>query len=243
MREVKAAARKQEAENAKQRERQEDITERIERITWEHGENPKKPTTINKLTKLKFKGAICIRSSTEPGFTDKIIKKYKNKKICFVPEFLRERCAKKDFLYNHNLLAVGTRDKKVFNLIKKTHGKLPKNTIKLRPTEAEILKYYINVYASMRVTFANIFYEISKNFKCNYNNILKSYIKTGRGSPEMYLKVNKNLRGYAGICLPKDTVAIISLIKKLKLNFDLIKSIDSDNKKFKKTVFKGMRFN
>ena len=67
MREVKAAARKQEAENAKQRERQEDITERIERITWEHGENPKKPTTINKLTKLKFKGAICIRSSTEPA--------------------------------------------------------------------------------------------------------------------------------------------------------------------------------
>ena len=96
---------------------------------------------INKLTKLNFKGAICIRSSTEPGFTDKIIKKYKNKKICFVPEFLRERCAKKDFVYNHNLLAVGTHDRKVFYLIKKTHGKLPKNTIKLRPTEAEILKY------------------------------------------------------------------------------------------------------
>lgn len=197
---------------------------------------------IKKLIILKFKGAICIRSSTEPGFTDNIIKKYKNKKICFVPEFLRERCAKKDFLYNHNLLAVGTYNKQVFDKIKKAHGKIPKKTIKLKPTEAEILKYYINVYASMRVTFANIFYEISKKFNCNYNNILKSYIATGRGSPEMYLKVNKNLRGYAGICLPKDTVAIISLIKKLKLNFSLIKSINMDNKKFKKTVFKGMRF-
>lgn len=196
---------------------------------------------IKELAFLKFKGAICIRSSTEPGFTDKIIKKYKNNKICFVPEFLRERCAKKDFLYNHNLLAVGTYNKKIFNLIRKAHGKIPKSTIKLKPTEAEILKYYINVYASMRVTFANIFYEISKKFNCNYNSILKSYINTGRGSPEMYLKVNKSLRGYAGICLPKDTVAIISLIKKLKLNFELIKSIDSDNKKFKKTVFKGMR--
>ena len=57
----------------------------------------------------------------------------------------------------------------------------------------------------------------------------------------MYLSVNKFLRGYAGICLPKDTKAIISLLKKIDLNFDLIKSIESDNNKYKKTVFKGMR--
>ena len=58
----------------------------------------------------------------------------------------------------------------------------------------------------------------------------------------MYLSVTKNLRGYAGICLPKDTKTIISLLKKLKLDFDLIKSIHTDNQKYKKTIFKGMRF-
>ena len=58
----------------------------------------------------------------------------------------------------------------------------------------------------------------------------------------MYLSVSKYLRGYAGICLPKDTRAIIALLKKLNLKFDLIKSIEFDNKKYKKTVFKGMRF-
>ena len=44
-----------------------------------------------------------------------------------------------------------------------------------------------------------------------------SYIDTGRGSPEMYLSVSKYLRGYAGI-FPKDTRAIIALLKNLILN-------------------------
>jgi UDPglucose 6-dehydrogenase len=196
---------------------------------------------LKDLNKIKYKGVICVRSSTEPGFTEKMIKKYRNKKICFVPEFLRERCAKDDFINNHQLLAVGTTSKKVYKKIVKAHGSYPKNKKMLKPTEAEILKYYINLFASLRVTFANIFYEICQKFNCNYNEVKSSYVKTGRGSPEMYLSVHKNLRGYAGVCLPKDTLAIRILLKKLKLNFKLIQAIDSDNSLFKKTVFKGMR--
>ena len=116
-------------------------------------------SVIKDLHSINYKGIICIRSSTEPGFTEKVIKKYKNNRICFVPEFLRERMAKKDFIENHELLAVGTKSKKIFKEVVRAHGKLPKNTKMLSPTEAEILKYYINVFASLRVTFANIFFE------------------------------------------------------------------------------------
>jgi len=202
--------------------------------------------TVEKIIRLlnnkKYQGIICIRSSTEPGFTQRMINKYQNKKICFVPEFLRERCAIQDFTKDHQLLAVGTKSKKIFNIVVKAHGYFPVNKEMLTPSEAEILKYFINLYASLRITFANIFYEIANKFDSNYNKIKNCYIKTGRGSPKMYLDVNSKLRGYAGICLPKDTKSIIHLIKKKKLKFDLISSIHSDNKKLKKTVFKGMRF-
>jgi len=57
----------------------------------------------------------------------------------------------------------------------------------------------------------------------------------------MYLDVNPNLRGYGGMCLPKDTQAIASLLKQLDLDFELINSVHTDNEKFKKTVFNGMR--
>jgi len=57
----------------------------------------------------------------------------------------------------------------------------------------------------------------------------------------MYLDVNKDLRGYAGMCLPKDVRAITYHMKKMRINFKLIDQIDLDNNKLKKTVFKGMR--
>ena len=65
-------------------------------------------------------------------------------------------------------------------------GKLPKKSIMLKPTEAEILKYYINIFASLRITFANIIYEICNKFDCDYEKIKNSYIETGRGTPKMY---------------------------------------------------------
>ena len=49
---------------------------------------------IKELTKINYKGIIAIRSTVEPTFTERMIKKYKNSNICFVPEFLKERSAK-----------------------------------------------------------------------------------------------------------------------------------------------------
>ena len=38
--------------------------------------------------------------------TDKEFReKYKNLRLYFVPEFLRERCATEDFIYNHNTVS------------------------------------------------------------------------------------------------------------------------------------------
>ena len=57
----------------------------------------------------------------------------------------------------------------------------------------------------------------------------------------MYLDVSEDLRGYGGVCLPKDTRAIINLIKKLDLDLQFFDTVDSDNSKFKTTIFNGMR--
>jgi len=43
------------------------------------------------------------------------------------------------------------------------------------------------------------------------------------------------------MCLPKNVKAMISLTEKLKINFNLLKSVDEDNKKLTTTVFNGMR--
>ena len=195
---------------------------------------------ISQISKLRFKGIICIRSTVNPGFTSSLKKKFKNLTICYSPEFLRERMARYDFVKNHRVLAVGTNNEFVYKKICQAHGRLPWHRVMMKPEEAELLKYFNNAFASTRIVFANIFYEISKRFKCNYDKIKSSYILTGKAS-NLYLDVNKGLRGYAGPCLPKDTKALSNLIKKLNLKFKLIESTISDNKYLKKTVFKGMR--
>lgn len=187
-----------------------------------------------------YAGVIAIRSTVEPGFTNKMIEKYSNDKICFVPEFLHERSAKFDFIENHSLCLIGTNNLDAFYKIRDSHGDLPKHIKQLSPTEAELVKYFNNVYAALRVTFANNMYEICKKLDADYTKIKNTYVLTGK-TMNKYLDCNDDMRGYAGMCLPKDTKALIHLMKKLNIDLDLIKSIENDNNKFKKTVFKGMR--
>ena len=199
-------------------------------------------SVIDELAEINYKGIIAIRSTAVPGFTQSMIDKHKNLTIAFVPEFLRERCALDDFLNNHKLLAVGTHDIWVHRKMVQCHGELPQNVVHLTPNEAEVLKYYNNVYAAVRVTFANVMYEICEKLDCDYNTIKNAYIKTGKAI-DMYLDVYPELRGYGGMCLPKDTKALASLIKKLDLPFNLLDVVTEDNSKVKKTVFNGMREN
>ena len=195
---------------------------------------------IRELNLFNYKGIVAIRSTVEPGFTKNIIAKYKKMNLCFVPEFLRERCASDDFINNHELLAVGTDCVLTFRKVVEAHGALPKNVIHLTPTEAEILKYYNNLYAALRITFANIMYELCEKYNTDYTIVKDAYIKTGKAK-DMYLDVTDNLRGYGGMCLPKDVSAINHLFKKLNLDYTLLNSVEEDNKKFKTTVFNGMR--
>jgi len=191
------------------------------------------------LKKNDYKGIIAIKSTVKPTTTQKLLDET-NMKICFVPEFLRERCSISDFVENHDLLVVGTESIEIFNIIKNCHGHYPKNIEMLKPTEAELLKYYSNVYNAMKIIFANEIYEICQKLNINYTKIKDTFVKRGT-TKDLYLDVNENFRGYGGVCLPKDTRALNSFVRELNLNLDLFEIIDNENNKFKKTVFNGMR--
>ena len=78
-----------------------------------------------------------------PGTTDYLAEKT-GLKICFVPEFLRERCAISDFIDNHDLCVIGCHSQKTYDLIKSVHGSLPDEFVRCTPTEAELIKYFNN---------------------------------------------------------------------------------------------------
>ena len=186
-----------------------------------------------------IKAPVCIKSTVVPGTTEMLSKKY-DIDIAFVPEFLRERCAYHDFVNNHDLLAIGTENNCIEKLVIDCHGHYPKTIRVVSPTEAELIKYFSNVYNAVKVTFANNFYEIASKLDADYSKILDAYLQRDIGKSD-YLIVSDDLRGYAGACLPKDTKALGALAKRLNTGLQLLETVDLDNEKLKKTVFDGMR--
>lgn len=195
---------------------------------------------VDELISQNFNGVIAIKSTVEPGTTQNLIEMYLNDRICFVPEFLRERCAFVDFTENHEVLAVGSDNPEVYDLIVESHGKYPKQFAKLSPTEGELLKYYSNTFNALRIIFANEMYEICKRLGADYTKIKDTFVMRGTAK-DIYMDVNEKFRGYGGVCLPKDTKALDALVKKLNLDLQLFETIDKENNKFVTTVFDGMR--
>ena len=193
---------------------------------------------IDNLNEKEYNGIITIKSTVSPGTTDCFIQKYNKLKICFVPEFLRERCAVTDFTENHDVCIIGTDDDEIFKKISKIHGKFPKKIMKLSTKEAEFCKYFNNSYNAMLVVFANSFYEICKKFNVDYANV-KNAVVNRKHISDNYLECNNNFKGFGGMCLPKDLHAINYLCKDTGVEF--FKNIIEENKKYLTTVYDGMR--
>ena len=197
---------------------------------------------IDSLTNTNYKGIICIKSTITPETTINFINKYANNKICFCPEFLKERCAFEDFTVNNKICIIGTIDDSVYEVIVKCHEHICTEFRKVHPTEAELTKYFQNVYNTYRILFANAFYEVCKSNNVEYNNIISNLL-VRKELDEKYMRCSENLRGPSGPCLVKDTLAFNEYIKSknLEIKSELFQTMVSDMKLYPKTVIDGTR--
>ena len=197
---------------------------------------------LEKLKTLDYKGVICIKSTITPGTTEKMIKKYNNDKICFCPEFLKERCAYEDFMINNPICIVGTFNLECFQVISKLHNNICKIIKMVSPIEAELTKYMQNVYNTYRILFANGMYEVCKFNKVEYNSVLDSLLER-KELDEKYMKCDENIRGPSGPCLVKDSLAFNQYVNSLDLKIKptIFQTIVNDMKLYPRTVVQGTR--
>ena len=197
---------------------------------------------LEKLKDLDYKGVICIKSTITPGTTEKMIKKYNNDKICFCPEFLKERCAYEDFMINNPICIVGTINLECFQIISKLHENISKTFKMVSPIEAELTKYMQNVYNTYRILFANGMYEVCKFNKVEYNSVLDSLLER-KELDEKYMKCDENIRGPSGPCLVKDSLAFNQYVNSLDLKIKptIFQTIVNDMKLYPRTVVQGTR--
>jgi nucleotide sugar dehydrogenase len=185
--------------------------------------------TIESLHTLNYSGTIAIKSTVIPGTTQRLIESYPDLNICFVPEFLRAQSALADFVNHNDVLIVGTNNNSIYHTIVSCHSHLPRSVVQISPTEAEITKYFSNLFNALRIVFANGIYEVATALGADYQQILNAIIKRPGITPD-YLNCSKYYRGFAGVCLPKDAQAFSTFVDELELShLQIFRTIVQDN--------------
>lgn len=195
---------------------------------------------VRSLAESLYAGLVAIKSTVTPGTTDMLAKRYPHLRVAFCPEFLRERAAAVDFVENHDVCIAGVSEIADAALLQRAHGDLPQHFASMKPVEAELAKYFSNVFNALRIVFANEFYEVCKTLDASYDTIKSAMVKRTTIS-DVYLDCNERFRGFGGMCLPKDTAAFAAFTRALGLELDLFQVIVDENKRFATTVPPGMR--
>ena len=171
-----------------------------------------------KLEEKKFLGIVVIKSTVEPGSTNKLAAKFARLKFIHNPEFLTARTAFEDFHSQKHIVlgsAPGTLKKdcdKVAAFYKEFY---PRAEIsRCSAMESESMKIFCNCFYASKIQLFNEYYLLCQKNGSNYKKIVGLMLKNGWVNP-MHTDVPgpDGLLSYGGACFPKDTNALLQYMK------------------------------
>lgn len=177
---------------------------------------------------------LIVKSTVIPGTTAQFAKKYPDVPFAMNPEFLTEVNAPWDFLHPDRVV-IGAFDEDVANRIARLHRDVMGYKVKIYttdPTTAEMVKYMSNTFMATKVIFANEMAEMAEKIGINYDDVadmVGSDVRIGKS----FLKKTP-FAGFGGKCFPKDTVAILGLADKLKVDMSVLSAVWKKNLKIRK---------
>lgn len=162
---------------------------------------------------------ILIKSAVMPGTVDQLVQET-GKKIAVSVELIGESNYFTPFWkfphptdpsYHQSLVVGGEDDAATYCANALWARMSPDTDIHLvSAVEAEITKLMENAYGAMKVTFANVMYDVCQNFDANYVKVLQAFGSDGR-MEKMHLRTMPGKRGWRSKCWDKDVKALGAL--------------------------------
>ena len=185
------------------------------------------------LSELPMGFTAVIKSTVIPGTTQRLHDEFKELKIACSPEFLRTDTAVSDFR-NQDILVVGSHHGDIARTVHRQHlesGILREGQFfHVTPTQAEIVKYAKNSFYAMKVIFGNQFQQLSEYLGEDWGLIKRIITQPQeQGIVDSHLDEIPGEFGFGGHCLPKDTMAILTQLKKIGLDYEILSALINDN--------------
>jgi len=187
-------------------------------------------SAIKRCSDFGITKTVVIKSTVSPGTTARINSLYPNMDIVFNPEFLTERNAVKDYENQNRIILGGPRPSttKLKGIFSKVFPKA--HIVKTDSTHAEMVKYLINTFLSVKVSFANEIYQICEGLNVDYDKVVEYATYDERlGDSHWNVPGHDGDFGFGGHCFPKDLAALIHLAENLDVIDNVLSAAEQTN--------------
>lgn len=167
---------------------------------------------------------LVVKSTIPPGTTDYLNERTQFVEVTFNPEFLTEANAVNDFK-NQNRIIIGTTDGYEADDVRKVFAQVFPEvyTVVCDSKEAELCKYTINTFLSVKVSFANEIYDICQAYDVDYDQVAQlAKLDTRLGNSHWMVPGPDGDRGFGGHCFPKDLQALVHIANSAGLETNVL---------------------
>ena len=148
-------------------------------------------------------------------------------RITHNPEFLTENNAKEQFINSRMRIIGGPTEEscqRIITFYSTFSLCINLSWISMTPQEAAMVKYGVNSYLGMKVTFMNQIHDSAKKQSLNAQRIINGICSDGRiGFAHSRVPGYDGKRGFGGACLPKDMNAFTKFDEDLTLIAESVK--------------------
>lgn len=181
---------------------------------------------LNEINDIGFyTGCIIIKSTIPPKSTENFQLSYPNLKIVFNPEFLTEANFYDDFK-NQKFIILGGKNEDCLLISDFYKLFFPNSEIYISTSaEAEMIKYFLNCFLAVKVSYANEIYQLCSKLNINFNKIIDMALLDSRiGKTHLQVPGPDGEYGYGGSCFPKDISALIKIFEENNVSTSVIKA-------------------
>jgi len=172
----------------------------------------------------KTSAGVILKSTLPPQIIDRLaititIEK-QHDRFCYNPEFLTENSALEQFVNPPFLIVGGTKaaNTATVQIYNDFSNCILKEIMSVSAVEASFIKYGINSFLAMKVTFFNQLYDAVMDFGGSYSLISNAIGRDERiGHSHTRVPGFDFKRGFGGACFPKDLQAFVDFSDKLTL--------------------------